>query len=76
MDDFTPYGDYFEEDMENLEKVIKICKQTNVSLSKVKCHMMMKEGIVSGHLLLVVGIQVDPTKVEVILNFHTPKTLT
>jgi len=38
--------------------------------------MMMKEGIVLGHLLLVAGIWVDPTKVEVVLNFPTPKTPT
>ena len=37
---------------------------------------MMEEGIVLGNLLSVAGIQVDPTKVEVILNFSTPKTPT
>lgn len=76
MDDFTPYGDSFEQCLENLEKVLKRCKQTHVSLSIIKCHMMMKEGIVLGHLLSVIGIQVDPAKVEVILNFPTPKTPT
>ena len=76
MDDFTPYGDYFEEGLENLDKVLKRCKQTHVSLSTVKCHMMMKEGIVLGHLLSVAGIRVDPAKVELILNFPTPKTPT
>jgi hypothetical protein len=38
--------------------------------------MMMKEGIVLGHLLSAAGIRVDPAKVEVILNFPTPKTPT
>jgi len=35
---------------------------------------MMEEGIVLGHLLSVEEIRVDPTKVEVISNFPTPKT--
>jgi len=34
---------------------------------------MMKEGIVRGHLLSVARIRVDPAKVDVILNFPTPK---
>ena len=46
----------------------------HVSLSTIKCHMMMEEQIVLGHLLLAAGIQVDHAKVEVILNFPTPKT--
>lgn len=63
MDDFTPYGYSFEESLENLEKVLKRCKQTHVSLNIVKFHMMMEEGIVLGHLLSTARIRVDPTKV-------------
>jgi hypothetical protein len=76
MDDFTPYGDSFEEALENLEKVLKICKQFHVSLSMEKCHMIMEEGVVLGHLISTSGIRVDPSKVEVILHFPTPKTPT
>ena len=73
MDDFTPYGNSFEEALYNLKKVDKRCKQTHLSLSTEKCHMMMQEGIVLGHFISVAGIQVDPAKVEVIQNFPTPK---
>ena len=76
MDDFTPYGDYFEEGLENLEKVLKRCKQTHLTPSTIKFHVIMEEGIVLGHLLSAAGIWLDPTKVEVILNFPTPKTPT
>lgn len=76
MDDFTPYGDSFEHGLLNLEKVLKRCKQTRVSLSTMKYHMMNEEGIVLGHLLLATGIRVDPAKVEVILNFPALKTQT
>ena len=58
--------------MENLEKVLKICKQIHVSLSTIKFHMM-REGVILGHFLSVAGIKVDPTKVEVILHFPVPK---
>ena len=76
MDDFTPYGDSFSEGLKNLEKVLEICIQACVSLSIVKCHMMMEEGIVLGHLLLAKGIRMDPAKIKVILHFPTPKTPT
>ena len=36
MDDFTVYGNTFEETLENLEKVLIRCKKTNLSLSDEK----------------------------------------
>lgn len=62
--------------MGNIEKVLKICKKTHLSLRKIKFHMMMKEGIVLGHPLLLTGVLFDPAKVQVILSFPTPRTLT
>ena len=49
MDDFTVMGDTFEEALLNLEKVLQICRETNISLSNEKCFMIMTEGIVLGH---------------------------
>eukprot|EP00253_Pinus_taeda_P003091 PITA_03091 len=43
MDDFTVYGDSFEEALENLEKVLIRCKEINLSLSHEKCFMMFTE---------------------------------
>jgi len=76
MDDFTPYRDSFKEGLENMEKVLERCKQAHVSLSIVKCHMMMEEEIVLGHLLLAARIRMDPAKIKVILHFLIPKTPT
>jgi hypothetical protein len=76
MDDFTPYGVSFQEALENLEKVLKRCIQAQLSLSTEKCHMMMSEGIVLGHFISSQGIQVDPSKIQVIKNLPTPKTQT
>ena len=76
MDNFNPYGNSFEEGLVNLEKVIKRCKQTHVSLSTVKFDMMREEGVVLGHFLSVARIQFDLAKVEVILHFPVPKTPT
>jgi hypothetical protein len=52
MDDFTPHGDTFDMALDNLGKVLKHCKQTHLSLSIEKLHMMMDEGVVLGHYIL------------------------
>ena len=72
--DFTPYGKYFEEALENLKKVLTCCEQTQLSLSTEKFYMMMSEGVVLGHFIFVNGIQVDPSKIKVIKNIPTPAT--
>jgi hypothetical protein len=76
MDDFTPYGVSFQEALQNLEKILKRCIQAHLSLSTEKCHMMMSEGIVLGHFISSQGIQVDPSKIQVIKNLPIPKTQT
>lgn len=37
MDDFSIYGNDFNEAMENLEKVLIRCQETNLALSNEKC---------------------------------------
>ena len=49
MDDFFVYGNTFEDALENLEKILKICIESNISLSNEKCFMILNEGIVLGH---------------------------
>jgi hypothetical protein len=74
MDDFTVYGNTFEEALSNLEKVLIRCQESNLSLSHEKCKMLLTEGIVLGHHLSVEGIKVDPAKIEVIVNLPSPRT--
>ena len=68
MDDFTTFGDTFEEAIMNLEKVLIQCKEHNLALNSEKCFMLMQEGVVLGHFISVVGIQVDLAKIEVIIT--------
>eukprot|EP00253_Pinus_taeda_P031758 PITA_31758 len=72
MDDFTVYGDSFEEALENLENLLIRCKETNLSLSHEKCFMMFTKSIVLGHHISGDGIKVDSSKVEVISKFPIP----
>jgi len=74
MDDFIVYGNNFKEALDNLEKVLIRCQETNLSLSHEKCKMMLTEGIVLGHHVSSSGFKVDPAKIEVINNLPPPKT--
>ena len=49
MDDFTAYGNTFQEDRDNLEKVLIQCQEMNLSLSHEKCKILLREGIVLGN---------------------------
>ena len=69
MDDFTTYGDSFDEALEKLEKVLKHCEHIHLSMNTKKCHMMMSEGVVMGHFISGGGNHVDPSKIKVIKIF-------
>ena len=73
IDDFSVYGNKFDESLQNLEKVLKRCIKSNLSLSNKKCFMLLTEGIVLGHHISPEGIKVDPTKVEIILKLPSTK---
>jgi hypothetical protein len=51
MDDFTVYGDSFDQCLGNLDNVMKRCIETNLILNYEKCHFMVQEGIVLGHIV-------------------------
>ncbi|KAL4352341.1 hypothetical protein GQ457_06G015160 [Hibiscus cannabinus] len=56
MDDFSTFGDNFDNCLNNLEKILKRCKETNLVLNWEKCHFMIDEGIVLGHKISSKGI--------------------
>jgi hypothetical protein len=66
------YGDTFQEALDNLEKVLIRCKETKLSLSNEKYHVICTEGVVLGHHISPAGIQVDPAKIEVICGLLVP----
>ena len=73
MDDFSVFGDSYEGCLENLCKVLERCQEKNLMLSWEKCHFMVTQGIVLGHIVSKNGIEVDKAKVELISNLPTPK---
>ena len=43
MDDFSVFGEVYENCLHNLEDVLKRCKETNLVLNWEKCHFMYKK---------------------------------
>jgi hypothetical protein len=74
MDEFTVYGDDFEQALNNLEKVLIRCIETNLSLNHEKYRMMLIEGIVLRHHISSIGIHVDPAKIEIISRIRIPSS--
>jgi hypothetical protein len=72
MDDFSVYGKTFVDCLENLDKVFTRCGEVDLVLNWEKCHFMVKQGIVLGHVISEKGIEVDKAKVETVDKLLPP----
>ena len=72
MDDITVYEGTFEECLINLETVLHRCIEKNLVLNWGKCHFMVNQGIVLGHIISNKGIEVDKEKIELISKLPSP----
>ncbi|CAN6686515.1 unnamed protein product [Malus baccata var. baccata] len=61
--------------VENLSLVLERCIKTNLVLNWEKCHFMVKQGIVLGHLISNRGIEVDKAKIDAIEKLPPPTTV-
>jgi hypothetical protein len=75
MDDFSVFGSTFEECLHHLNLVLVRCKEKNLVLNWEKCHFMVKQGIILGHVISHRGIEVDKEKVDLISNLPPPRTV-
>ena len=66
------YGKTFDSCLENLDKVLQRCEEKHLFLNWEKCHFMVREGIVLGHLVSETGIVVDKAKIEVTEHLSRP----
>nr|GEY52576.1 reverse transcriptase domain-containing protein [Tanacetum cinerariifolium] len=75
MDDFSVFGNSFENYLSCLYKMLQRCEDTNLNLNWEKSHFMVKEGIVLGHKISKNEIEVDRAKVDVIAKLPHPTTV-
>ncbi|GJV32861.1 putative nucleotidyltransferase, ribonuclease H [Tanacetum coccineum] len=72
MDDFSVFDNSFDQCLNNLDKMLGRCEETNLVLNWEKCHFMVKECIVLGHKISGKGIEVDKAKIDVISKLPYP----
>nr|GEY16150.1 reverse transcriptase domain-containing protein [Tanacetum cinerariifolium] len=75
MDDFSVFGNSFENCLSHLDKMLQRCEDTNLCFNWEKSHFMVKEGIVLGHKISKNEIEVDKAKVDVIAKLPHPTTV-
>ena len=75
MDNLSVIGKLFDNCLENLIDALVRCEETNLMLNWEKCHFMVKEGIVLGHMIYARGIEVDKAKIETIEKLPPPSSV-
>ncbi|XP_052621458.1 uncharacterized protein LOC128127127 [Lactuca sativa] len=72
VDDFTVYGNSFDECLSNLTKILQRCIDTDLVLNYEKCHFMVDKGLILGHIVSRKGLEVDKAKIDVIKSLPYP----
>ena len=76
MDDITIYGGTFEDCLGNLETVLNRCIEKNLKLNCEKCHFMVHQGIVLGHVISNKRIKVDKApRLNLFPSYQLPQML-
>ncbi|CAN6677807.1 unnamed protein product [Malus baccata var. baccata] len=75
MDDFSVFGNSFDNCLDNLTLILKRCVETNLVLNWEKCHFMVKQGIVLGHIISERGIKVDKSKIDLVRYLPSPTSV-
>ncbi|GJT94687.1 hypothetical protein Tco_1090205 [Tanacetum coccineum] len=66
MDYFSVFGNSYDNYLNNLDKMLQRCKDSNLVLNWEKCHFVVKEGIVVGHKVSVACLEVNKAKIDLI----------
>ena len=75
MDVIIVYRESFGECLVHLETLFHRCIEKNLVLNWEKCHFMVNQGVVLGHIIYERGIEVDKSKVELISKLPSPTNL-
>ncbi|GKB26877.1 reverse transcriptase domain-containing protein [Tanacetum coccineum] len=75
MDDFSVFGNSFNNCLNNLDKMLQRCKDAHLVLNWEKCHFMVKEGILLGHKVSEADLEVDKAKIDVFSKLPPPTNI-
>ena len=75
IDNFSIFGNSFDNCLTNLDKMLQRCKEANLVLNWEKCHFMVQEGIVLGHKVSGTWLEVDKAKIAAISKLPPPSNI-
>ena len=73
LDDILVHAKTFEEEIENLREVFGRFRAANLKLNPKKCELFREEVLYLGHMVTEEGISTEPSKVEAVTTWPTPK---
>ena len=73
VDDIIIIGCSVEHHLKNIKSVFEICRNSNLKLNPEKCHWFQSQVVYLGHLCTDQGVMPDPSKVDKVKDFPTPK---
>nr|KYP42763.1 Retrovirus-related Pol polyprotein from transposon 297 family [Cajanus cajan] len=76
IDDILIYSQTHEEHEEHLQTVLQVLKDKQLYAKLSKCEFWLEEVKFLGHVISKDGVSVDPSKVEAVLLWEPPKTVT
>jgi hypothetical protein len=71
LDDITIYSASEEQHLNHLKKSFQKCRKFFISLNTMKSHFGVEEGKLLGHIISKEDINIDPSRVEGILNIDS-----
>ena len=76
IDDIIAYGRDFEDTLENLSLVLQRIKDAGLKLKPKKCELFTEEILYLGFKVSGKGVKPDPSKIEAVVNWPVPNTVT
>nr|KYP50295.1 Retrovirus-related Pol polyprotein from transposon 17.6 [Cajanus cajan] len=75
IDDILVYSKTKEEHEEHLKVILQTLRERQLYAKLSKCEFWLEEVSFLGHVISSGGIAVDPSKVEAVLKWETPKSV-
>ena len=75
FDDILIYRNYWEEYVQNVDRVLQLLKEQQLYAKTFKCFFGVKEVEYLGHIVSHIGVKVDPNKIKEMMDWSITKTL-